>query len=245
MKYRYIAIGTFTPENKEYLNDLTVLGIDIPCSYTRNNPAESRKLDSGYSYRFGCIGNVVVIILYDSCKVKGSKNRKYVNERAINAFHYYTFEEFSKLGGKIYNLDPRQLLGVNKKKKIKDMASAVDKWIDETKDMEFHEEEIKISSFRDLFPSLKETDKPVYIDDEAYIIQEENEDLTYRCTELKENCETCKYFGTLYIPPHTKGVNLPDEDMEKLPMCTLFVGEANEGMLLRDGRGRCEEWTRK
>ena len=62
-----------------------------------------------------------------------------------------------------------------------------------------------------------------------------------------DRCADCKHLGTLYIPPGVKGVNLPTDAQEYLPMCKLFCNEHDkwECMLLDGTDGGCEMFTRK
>lgn len=154
MKYRYMSSGSFTPKKYEYHcdgADQRFLCVDIPSPYLHDSEGEAMK-DEQFAYRFVADEGGVRIAVYpaEDFKVDMDENGKKCLKTWVvgQPFHYYDYEEFKALGGKIY-----------------EMPAACAKW--ESSDYETD------VSFNELFPDLTSKDKPIYIDNEAYFIAEE------------------------------------------------------------------------
>lgn len=147
--------GTFTPESYVncYENTFTEqLSVNIPSPFTHDSEEEAMK-DGDFAYRFVSDGENVLIAIYERESWEPAidkKGRKCINVWTEGkAFCYYTYEEFLRLGGKLYEWPEQQPM--------------------------WKEEDFKVDvSFNDLFPSLTRESKPVYIDNEAYIIIKED-----------------------------------------------------------------------
>ena len=180
MKYRYIMNGTFTPRQYEYRHkgtDQRILCIGIPSPYSHDSESEAMK-DERFSYRFVASEGGVRIAVYpgEDFKVDIDKNgRKCFKTWTIgNPLHYYNYEEFKALGGIIYEMPGSMMCSLPDGLSEDEMIARLETWKSETMSASWKISDYETdASFDELFPDLTSEDRPIYIDDEAYFIAEE------------------------------------------------------------------------
>lgn len=182
MRYRYIASGTFTPEKYECIHKGTerdFLCIEIPSPFSHDNEKEAMRDDS-FSHRFVFVDGEVKIAVYPGEDFEVDKDingRKYLKTWVKGKpFHFYNFEEFKALGGMIYEMPSDMIYTMPEADSLSEdeLISKLEAWQNETGSTSWDAKDYETKvTFADLFPSLKPGDKPIYIDDEAYCIVEE------------------------------------------------------------------------
>lgn len=171
MKYRYIMSGSFEPQNKSFLQDFPLLTIDIPCPHLRRSYKEAMK-DNHFVYRFGYReGQVGILVIQHKTQcVIAKKRTKYIEIPPI-CITFYDYVRFKQLGGIIYNI-PKEVFCTIDPSISEENFEKFKQWAESEKpDWEPKDYEV-LATFNDLFPSLHEGSSPVYIDDEAYRVEE-------------------------------------------------------------------------
>ena len=179
MKYRYMMDGSFTPEKHKYVYESTnreVLCISIPAPFARDSEREAMR-DGNIVYRFVSVDGKVKIAVYpgENFEVcEDSKGNKGLNIWTVgDIFHYYDYEEFKSLGGMIYELPACAMCTLPTDLSKEELMAKFDEFKDKIVSEPWNVEDYLVDvTFDELFPSLKPEDKPVYIDDEAYSIDE-------------------------------------------------------------------------
>ena len=181
MKYRYVMCGTFTPETYEYVHEDTehsFLGIEIPAPFARDTKEEAEK-DNYFTYRFVSNGEDVLIAVFsgEDCKVvQNAGFTKYLSVKTIGSpVYFYDYAKFKELGGIIFEI-PNIMIS-----KVPDIGNlseeeviGIIKALQNRKADEFSVRDWEVEcAFKELFPNLGKTDRPVYIDNEAFCISAE------------------------------------------------------------------------
>lgn len=173
--------GTFAPEKYKCVYTGTLQGmlsIEIPAPYARESKEEAIK-DGQFTYRFVCVEGEVLIAVYP-----GEAYQKYRDGNGVEClkvwtkghpFHFYNYQEFKRLGGIIYEMPENMICQVSEHLSEEDLVAAINDWKSNAncEPAKIEDYEVK-ATFTELFPSLAPGDNPIYIDNEAYIINEEN-----------------------------------------------------------------------
>lgn len=174
MNYRYIMSGSFTPQNKEYLNEgIGIHGIDIPSPYIYGAYDDAMR-DEHLAYRFGRRGKDIIIHVFprESCKAAtDDKGQRYLNVKIIGPeLDYMDYDTFRKRGGKIYNLQKEFFIPLDPINFKNDLQKIIDQMGTEKK-IEWDPKDFEVkASFNELFPNLYEDSPLVYIDNDSYQI---------------------------------------------------------------------------
>lgn len=110
-RYRYVTVGTFQPQNKQFLADGDFLrAIEIPSLHLFNSEEAAKAADCFLEYRFGLRdGKVGLCVFPDSSDVdivKDKNGKEYLVNRVdgINEIASIDYLTFKNLGGEIYNI---------------------------------------------------------------------------------------------------------------------------------------------
>ena len=188
MRYRSIMEGTFIPFNKEYCKNPTTeeLGITIPSPFIRECREDAER-DSNLTYRFYYSAEEkepVILVFPDRILTRrvDIHGKKHIVEESLGYSAYkMTYAEFRKSGGFIHTFPPEQYFPAgyeNIDAAWNDMTPherrvAFDNWIKETDGVEWNYKDHEIqATFADLFPRLQFTQKPVYISEGKYTVEE-------------------------------------------------------------------------